>query len=77
MGAIEDQVEDEMNAFMASNYEYKKIAEIIIVSCVCGIIFSCFCTPIIIYATSSDVTPSTELRIDEFDIDNCSQQVSV
>ncbi|XP_065914487.1 uncharacterized protein [Dysidea avara] len=76
MGAIEDQVEDEMNAFMASNYEYKKIAEIIIVSCVCGIIFSCFCTPIIIYATSSDVTPSTELRIDEFDIDNCSQQMA-
>ena len=69
MGAIEYQVDK-----VTSNY--KRILEILFVSFVCGIIFICFCIPIIIYATSSDVTPIADLEIDDLDIDNCSQQVS-
>ena len=37
-------------------------------------VFGCFSVPIIIYATSSDVTPSQEIRVD-IDIENCPQQV--
>ena len=51
----------------------KKAAEIIIVGCICGVIFGCFCIPIIIYATSDDVSAT---QISETDIElNCSQQV--
>jgi len=68
---MEDQV-DETKALVI-NSKCKKIPEICFVSCVCAVIFSCFCVPIIIYVTSSDVT---ELGIDQLNIDNCSKQVS-
>ena len=51
----------------------KLAAEIVTVSCICGILFGCLCTPIIIYATSSDVPSITGI---ELDIGNCSQEVS-
>ena len=54
----------------------QKKAEVIFVTCVFILVFGCFCIPIIIYATSSDVTPITELGIIELEIDNCLQQVS-
>ena len=72
MDATEDKV-DEMKSLVKSDFNCKKIPEICFVSSVCGVIFSCFCVPIIIYVTSSDVK---ELGIDQLNIDNCSQQVS-
>ena len=65
-------VEDEQ---LITSTKFDKWKEYIFVSCICVIIFSCFCTPIIIYATSGDVTSLTELGIDEIDLDNCTQQV--
>jgi len=53
----------------------KKKAKIAFVICVVLFVFGCFCIPIVIYATSSDITPIKELGI-EFDIDTCTQQVS-
>ena len=50
---------------------YKK-KEIIFVIGVFSFVFCCFSIPIIIYATSSDVTPRQDLEIN---IDNCPQQV--
>ena len=50
----------------------KKKAEAVFVTCVFVFVFGYFCIPIIIYATSSDVT---ELGID-FDIVSCVQEVS-
>ena len=38
-------------------------------------VFCCFSVPIIIYATSSDVTPKQEFEV-EIDVDNCLQQVA-
>jgi len=65
-------VEDEQ---LITSTKFDKWKEYIFVSCICVIIFSCFCTPIIIYATSGDVTSLTELGIDEIDLDNCTEQV--
>jgi len=73
MGAIEDQV-DEVNSLVTS--KCKNIIEMVFLSCFCAIISIAFCIPIVIYATSNDAPPITELEIDKFDIDNCSQQVS-
>jgi len=61
---------------MKYNLNSKKITEITVVSCICGVIFCIFCAPIIIYATSDDITPMIELGIDWIDIVNCTQQVS-
>ena len=54
---------------------YKK-GEIIFIIGVCLFVFCCFSIPIIIYATSSDVTPRQEFDI-EIDVDNCPQQVTI
>ena len=60
------------------NMNNKKILEITFVGCVCGVILCIFCVPIIVYATSDDITPITELLNDTLnvEIDNCTQQVS-
>jgi len=50
----------------------KKI-EIIFVTCVFLFVICCFSVPIIIYATSSDVTPSQEIGVD-IDVENCPQR---
>ena len=73
MGTVEDQ-EDDVNVLVTS--KCKKLIEIVFLSCFCAIISIAFCIPIVIYATSSDTPPIPDLEIDEFDIDNCSQQVS-
>ena len=52
---------------------YRK-GEITLVIGVFLFVFCCFSVPIILYATSSDVTPSQEFEI-EIDVDNCPQQV--
>ena len=51
-----------------------KPGEVILVICVFSFVVCCFSIPIIIYATSSDVTPSQDIGI-EIDVDNCPQQV--
>ena len=50
---------------------YRK-GEIILVIGVFSFVFYCFSVPIILYASSSDVTPSQEFEIKT---DNCPQQV--
>jgi len=50
--------------------------EIIFVTCVFLFVICCFSVPIIIYATSSDVTPSQEIEVDMIGVENCPQQVS-
>lgn len=54
---------------------YKK-GEIIFIIGVCLFVSCCFSVPIVIYATSSDVTPSQDFDI-EIDVDNCPQQVAI
>ena len=62
-----------MDAVLPMLMARKKLAaEIVIVSCICGILFGCLCTPIIIYTTSSDVPTITGIQLD---MDNCSQEV--
>ena len=51
-----------------------KKGEVAFVICVFLFVFCCFSVPIIIYATSSDVTPRQDIGID-IDVDNCPQQV--
>ena len=53
-----------------------KKTEIILVICVFLFVFCCFSIPIVIYATSSDVTPRQDIGID-IDVDNCPQQVTI
>ena len=52
-----------------------KKGEIIFAICVFLFVFCCSSIPIIIYATSSDVTPRQDIGV-EIDINNCPQQVS-
>ena len=54
---------------------YKK-GEIIFVIGVFSFVFCCFSIPIIIYATSSDVTPRQGFHT-EIDVDNCPQKVYI
>jgi len=62
-------------AVLMARINKKKAAEILSVSCICGIIFACLCIPITIYTTSSDVNTSiTEFGIE---LDNCSQVCGV
>ena len=51
-----------------------KKGEVIFIILVFLFVFCCFSVPIIIYATSSDVTPSLDIGV-EIDVDNCQQQV--
>ena len=51
-------------------------SEIIFVIGVCLFVFCCFSIPIIIYATSSDVTPRQGFHT-EIDVDNCPQKVTI
>ena len=53
-----------------------KKGEVIFVICVFSFVLCCFSIPIIIYATSSDVTPRQDIGI-EIDVDNCPQQVII
>ena len=53
-----------------------KPGEVILVICVFSFVVCCFSIPIIIYATSSNVTPSQDIGI-EIDVDNCPQQVII
>ena len=53
-----------------------KKSEIIFVIGVCLFVFCCFSIPIIIYATSSDVTPRQGFHT-EIDVDNCPQKVTI
>ena len=46
-----------------------KKGEVAFIICVFSFVFCCFSVPIIIYATSSDVTPRQDIEI------NCPQQV--
>ena len=52
-----------------------KKGEVIFIIVVFLFVFCCFSVPIIIYAASSDVTPSQDIGV-EIDVDNCPQQVS-
>ena len=54
---------------------YKK-GEIIFVIGVFSFVFCCFSIPIIIYATSSDVTLRQRFHT-EIDVDNCPQKVAI
>jgi len=53
----------------------KNKAEVIFVTCVFIFVIGCFCIPVIIYVTSSDVVPLTELGIIDLEVDDCLQQV--
>ena len=57
-------------------FKLKKTAEVILVVCVFSFVVCCFSIPIIIYATSSNVTLSQDIGV-EIDVDDCSQQVII
>ena len=54
----------------------QKKSEIIFVIGVFSFVFCCFSIPIIIYATSSDVTPRQGFYT-EIGVDNCPQKVAI
>ena len=52
---------------------YRKGENILVIG-IFSFVFGCFSVPIILYASSSDITPRQGFEI-EIDVDNCPQQV--